>query len=201
MNKQEFLSEIKNRLAGIPQKDIDQTIEFYEELILDKMEEGQLEEEAIASLDSIDEIVKATLSNVSIPKLVKEKFAPKRSLKTWEIVVIAATSIIWVPLAIALLSVILSLCVGLWSGVISLAASTVSVGALSLIIVGGILDLCTGHVASGIFTIGLALAFLGISLLLGLLTVKLSKLMVVLCKKIILWIKSLFVKRGEKNEN
>lgn len=201
MNKQEFLSELKNRLAGIPQKDIDQTIEFYEELILDKMEEGQLEEEAIASLDSIDEIVKATLSNVSIPKLVKEKFAPKRSLKTWEIVVIAATSIIWVPLAIALLSIILSLYVGLWSGVIALAASTVSVGALSLIIVGGILDLCTGHVASGIFTIGLALAFLGISLLLGLLTVKLSKLMVVLCKKIILWIKSLFVKRGEKNEN
>ena len=201
MNKQEFLSELKNRLAGIPQKDIDQTIEFYEELILDKMEEGQLEEEAIASLDSIDEIVKSTLSNVSIPKLVKEKFAPKRSLKTWEIVVIAATSIIWVPLAIALLSIILSLYVGLWSGVIALAASTVSVGALSLIIVGGILDLCTGHVASGIFTIGLALAFLGISLLLGLLTVKLSKLMVVLCKKIILRIKSLFVKRGEKNEN
>ena len=191
MNKQEFLTELKKRLSGIPKKDIDQTIEFYEELILDKMEEGQTEEEAIASLDSIDEIVKATLSNVSIPKLVKEKFAPKRSLKTWEIVVIASTAIIWIPLAIVLLSVILSLYVGLWSGVIALAASTISVGASSLIIVGGILDLCIGHAASGIFTIGLALAFLGIALLLGLLTFKLSKLMVVLCKKIILWIKSL----------
>ena len=191
MNKQEFLTELKKRLSGIPKKDIDQTIEFYEELILDKMEEGQTEEEAIASLDSIDEIVKATLSNVSIPKLVKEKFAPKRSLKTWEIVVIASTAIIWIPLAIVLLSVILSLYVGLWSGVIALAASTISVGASSLIIVGGILDLCIGHAASGIFTIGLALALLGIALLLGLLTFKLSKLMVVLCKKIILWIKSL----------
>lgn len=201
MNKQEFLTELKKRLSGIPKKDIDQTIEFYEELILDKMEEGQTEEEAIASLDSIDEIVKVTLSNVSIPKLVKEKFAPKRSLKTWEIVVIASTAIIWVPLAIVLLSVILSLYVGLWSGVIALAASTISVGASSLIIVGGILDLCMGHAASGIFTIGLALAFLGTALLLGLLTFKLSKLMVVLCKKIILWIKSLFIKRGEKDEN
>lgn len=201
MNKQEFLTELEKRLSGIPKKDIDQTIEFYEELILDKMEEGQTEEEAIASLDSIDEIVKATLSNVSIPKLVKEKFAPKRSLKTWEIVVIASTAIIWIPLAIVLLSVILSLYVGLWSGVIALAASTISVGASSLIIVGGILDLCIGHAASGIFTIGLALAFLGIALLLGLLTFKLSKLMVVLCKKIILWIKSLFIKRGEKDEN
>lgn len=201
MNKQEFLTELKKRLSGIPKKDIDQTIEFYEELILDKMEEGQTEEEAIASLDSIDEIVKATLSNVSIPKLVKEKFAPKRSLKTWEIVVIASTAIIWIPLAIVLLSVILSLYVGLWSGVIALAASTISVGASSLIIVGGILDLCIGHAASGIFTIGLALALLGIALLLGLLTFKLSKLMVVLCKKIILWIKSLFIKRGEKDEN
>ncbi|MBQ3001395.1 MAG: DUF1700 domain-containing protein [Bacilli bacterium] len=201
MNKQEFLTELKKRLSGIPKKDIDQTIEFYEELILDKMEEGQTEEEAIASLDSIDEIVKATLSNVSIPKLVKEKFAPKRSLKTWEIVVIASTAIIWIPLAIVLLSVILSLYVGLWSGVIALAASTISVGASSLIIVGGILDLCMGHAASGIFTIGLALAFLGTALLLGLLTFKLSKLMVVLCKKIILWIKSLFIKRGEKDEN
>ncbi len=201
MNKQEFLTELKKRLSGIPKKDIDQTIEFYEEFILDKMEEGQTEEEAIASLDSIDEIVKATLSNVSIPKLVKEKFAPKRSLKTWEIVVIASTAIIWIPLAIVLLSVILSLYVGLWSGVIALAASTISVGASSLIIVGGILDLCMGHAASGIFTIGLALAFLGTALLLGLLTFKLSKLMVVLCKKIILWIKSLFIKRGEKDEN
>lgn len=201
MNKQEFLTELKKRLSGIPKKDIDQTIEFYEELILDKIEEGQTEEEAIASLDSIDEIVKATLSNVSIPKLVKEKFAPKRSLKTWEIVVIASTAIIWIPLAIVLLSVILSLYVGLWSGVIALAASTISVGASSLIIVGGILDLCMGHAASGIFTIGLALAFLGTALLLGLLTFKLSKLMVVLCKKIILWIKSLFIKRGEKDEN
>lgn len=201
MNKQEFLTELKKRLSGIPKKDIDQTIEFYEELILDKIEEGQTEEEAIASLDSIDEIVKATLSNVSIPKLVKEKFAPKRSLKTWEIVVIASTAIIWIPLAIVLLSVILSLYVGLWSGVIALAASTISVGASSLIIVGGILDLCIGHAASGIFTIGLALALLGTALLLGLLTFKLSKLMVVLCKKIILWIKSLFIKRGEKDEN
>lgn len=201
MNKQEFLTELKKRLSGIPKKDIDQTIEFYEELILDKIEEGQTEEEAIASLDSIDEIVKATLSNVSIPKLVKEKFAPKRSLKTWEIVVIASTAIIWIPLAIVLLSVILSLYVGLWSGVIALAASTISVGASSLIIVGGILDLCMGHTASGIFTIGLALAFLGTALLLGLLTFKLSKLMVILCKKIILWIKSLFIKRGEKDEN
>lgn len=201
MNKQEFLTELKKRLSGIPKKDIDQTIEFYEELILDKIEEGQTEEEAIASLDSIDEIVKATLSNVSIPKLVKEKFAPKRSLKTWEIVVIASTAIIWIPLAIVLLSVILSLYVGLWSGVIALAASTISVGASSLIIVGGILDLCIGHVASGIFTIGLALVLLGTALLLGLLTFKLSKLMVVLCKKIILWIKSLFIKRGEKDEN
>lgn len=201
MNKQEFLTELKKRLSGIPKKDIDQTIEFYEELILDKIEEGQTEEEAIASLDAIDEIVKATLSNVSIPKLVKEKFAPKRSLKTWEIVVIASTAIIWIPLAIVLLSVILSLYVGLWSGVIALAASTISVGASSLIIVGGILDLCIGHAASGIFTIGLALALLGTSLLLGLLTFKLSKLMVILCKKIILWIKSLFIKRGEKDEN
>lgn len=201
MNKQEFLTELKKRLSGIPKKDIDQTIEFYEELILDKIEEGQTEEEAIASLDSIDEIVKATLSNVSIPKLVKEKFAPKRSLKTWEIVVIASTAIIWIPLAIVLLSVILSLYVGLWSGVIALAASTISVGASSLIIVGGILDLCMGHAAIGIFTIGLALVLLGTALLLGLLTFKLSKLMVVLCKKIILWIKSLFIKRGEKDEN
>lgn len=201
MNKIEYLNELRNRLSGIPQKDIDQTIEFYEELILDKMEEGLSEEEAVETIGPIDEVVKTILADVPISKLVKEKFKPKRKLKTWEIVVISSTAIIWVPIAITLFACLLAAYVSLWSGVISLAAVSISSAASSFIMIVGILDIVTGNAASGIFLLGLGMAFLGTALLFGLLTVKFAKVMVIVCKKIILWIKSLFVRRGEIDES
>ena len=97
MNKKEFISILEKRLNGIPKQDIDNTIEYYNEIIMDKQDDGLSEEEAINSLGTIDEIINLTLSEISMPKLVKEKLNLNRKLKTWEIVLLSASSIIWVP--------------------------------------------------------------------------------------------------------
>ena len=199
MLKEEFLSKLEKRLLGIPKEDLERTLDYYNEIISDKVEDGMSEEEAINSLGTFDEVVKNTLKDIPFKKLVKEKLQSNRKLKTWEIVLISATAIIWLPIAISLAAAFLSLYVGLWSGVIALGAGAVSCAATSLIVIVGIIDLVTANVGSGLVLIGVGVASLGIAILLGILTIELSKIMVMVCKKIVLKIKSWFI-RGEKNE-
>ena len=105
MNKREFLEELQKRLAGLPQSDIEQTIDFYEEMIEERLEEGKSEEEAIAEIGSIEDIVSQIILDTPLPKLVKERMKPKRALRVWEIVLLALGSPIWISLGIATFAV------------------------------------------------------------------------------------------------
>lgn len=200
MNKNTFFETLKVKLAGIPEKELQQAIDYYDEIISDKVEDGISEQDAIESLGSIDEIVKSILSDIPIKKLVKEKFGLKRKLKTWEIVLLSLTSIIWVPLLIVFMAIILTLYICLWSGVICVGAISIGALAESLICALGVLDIISGNLGSGIVLIGFSMFFAGVAILTAIATFKFGKLMVIVCKKIILWIKSLFIKRGENYE-
>lgn len=201
MNKQEFISILEKRLSGIPKEDIEKTVDYYNEIILDKMDDGLNEEEAVDSLGDIDEIVKTTLSEISIPKLVKEKMGLNRKLKTWEIILLIATFYIWVPVLLVFFIVVLAIYLCIWSSVIALGACSLVCSLVSLIGIAGIIEITMGNVASGLVLIGVGSISLGIGILLGLLTIQLAKVMILVCKKMILKIKSLLVKRGEIHEN
>ena len=171
MNKSEFLAELRSRLVGLPQNEIEERISFYSEMIDDRVEEGATEEDAVAGIGSIDEIVAQILEDVPLWSIVKEKVKKKRektekkrrSLKAWEIVLIVLGFPVWLPLLIAAFAVILSLYLTLWALVISLWAVFVSLAACGLagIVAGvgyailvkpidGILLVATGLVCSGL---------------------------------------------------
>ena len=57
MNKIEFINEIKCRLSNYPEEEIDKAMSFYVESIEDRVEDGMSEEEAVASLGNINDIV------------------------------------------------------------------------------------------------------------------------------------------------
>lgn len=80
MHKQDFLTALSDALYGLPQSDIDQSIEYYSEIIDDQMEEGISEEEAVASLGAPDAVAKQILMDTALPKLVKAKVKPSRTL-------------------------------------------------------------------------------------------------------------------------
>ena len=167
MNKSEFLAELRSRLVGLPQNEIEERISFYSEMIDDRVEEGATEEDAVAGIGSIDEIVAQILEDVPLWNIVKEKIKKnkkkRRKLKAWEIVLLAVGSPVWLPLLIAAFAVILSLYLTLWALVISLWAVFVSLAACGLagIVAGvgyailvkpidGILLVATGLVCSGL---------------------------------------------------
>ena len=108
MNKYEFLGRLRERLAGLPPKDIEKSLDYYAEIIADRVEDGMSEEEAVAALGTLDEIVAQILEDTPLPKLVKEKVRPKRALRTWEILLIVLGFPLWLPLLITFASIIFS---------------------------------------------------------------------------------------------
>ena len=69
MTKQAFLSALRDGLSGLPQADLEERINFYSEMIDDRMEEGVPEEEAVAGLGSVDDVVSQILSDIPTNRL------------------------------------------------------------------------------------------------------------------------------------
>ena len=58
MTKQEFIDEIKSRLNGLPEEEIQKSLDYYSEMIDDRIDDGMEEEEAVGEIGSVDDAVK-----------------------------------------------------------------------------------------------------------------------------------------------
>ncbi len=165
MNKQEFLAELKAGLAGLPQKDIEDQLNFYSEMIDDRMEEGFSEEKAVSTFGLIDEIVKNLIADTSLIKIAKERINSKTKFNIWEIILLVLGSPIWISILIAAVTVIFSLYISLWSVIVSFWSIFVSfIGASLGMIVGGIIILCKSDFFIGIAMIGVCFILAGLSI-------------------------------------
>ena len=198
MNKSEFLAELRSRLVGLPQNEIEERISFYSEMIDDRVEEGATEEDAVAGIGSIDEIVAQILEDVPLWNIVKEKIKKnkkkRRKLKAWEIVLLAVGSPVWLPLLIAAFAVILSLYLTLWALVISLWAVFVSLAACGLAgIVAGVGYAILVKPIDGILLVAAGLVCSGLAIFAFIGCKATTKGTARLTKKMIFGIKHLFV--------
>ena len=114
MKKQEFLRELKKRLSRLPKKDAQERVNFYSEMIDDRMDEGLSEEDAVFAAGSVDKIAEQIISDRVEDKVCGEK-AQKRKPKVWEIVLLIAGAPIWLPILIAVFAVIWSIVITLWA--------------------------------------------------------------------------------------
>lgn len=78
MNKLEFLNILRQELERQSISNIDNMIEYYDEMICDRIEDGMTEEEAVESMDSIQDIVREAVLDKSVPTLVKERVKKSR---------------------------------------------------------------------------------------------------------------------------
>lgn len=198
MNKQEFLAELRKGLHGLPQNDIEERLTFYNEMIDDRMEEGLTEDAAVSGIGTVNEVISQIVTETPLSKIVKEKVRPKRTLRVWEIVLLALGSPIWLSLLIAAFAVIFAVYVTAWSVIVALWASELALAASSI---GSILSAVifafqvNGIVAIAVLGAGIAFAGLSIFLFFG--CKETTKGILFLTKKMILGIKSLFI--GKEN--
>lgn len=196
MNKNEFLSALEKELRGLPREDIEERLDFYSEMIDDKIEDGLSEEEAVAELGPVGKIAEQIVAKTPLVKIAKEKIKPKRGLKAWEIVLLALGSPIWLSIGIAVFAVIFSVYVSLWSVTVSLWAVFASFIASAVGgVAAGVVFIALGHTASGLAAVGAGAVLGGLSILTFIGCRAITRGAVILTGKIALGIKSLFIKK------
>lgn len=201
MNKTEFLDEVRSRLNGLAPEDIEKAITYYDEAILDRVEDGMTEDEATADIGRPEDIANEILYDTPITKLVKAKVDKKKqNIETWEIVMIVLLAPIWIPVLIVLLSVILSVYIVLWSVIISLIATIIALvfGGIAIAL-AALTGLFTVSSTNTLGVVGLGILCLGVGLAL-IIPVKWACIgLVKAMKAFARWLKGLFInKKGDK---
>ena len=137
MTKLEFLDKLQAGLLGLTESDAQERLNFYSEMIDDRMEEGLSEEQAVAQVGDVQvivanilaeipqnapvqadaEVVKQVIAKVEKPThhQATPKKEEKKHMETWQIILLILGFPLWLPLLIAAFAVGISLLAALWS--------------------------------------------------------------------------------------
>lgn len=196
MSKQEFLENIRSQLGGLPEEDIEKSLDYYAEMIEDRVEDGLSEEEAVEAMGKPEDVVSQILMDTPFAKLVKAKVKPKKNLSVLGIILIILGSPIWLPLFITILVIVLSVYIVLWSVILVLYAVDLSFAAAGVSgLITSIAFILKINFVAGVFLFGFSLICLGISVLAFFGFNQITRGMIFISKKIALCIKSCFIRR------
>ena len=201
MNKKEFLDEVRGRLSGLPEADIDKALEFYEESIQDRIDDGLTEDQAVAGVGTPEEVAEQILMDTPLSKIVKAniKTSERKSVRVWEIILIVLGFPIWFSLLMACFAIVLAIAIIFVALIIVFFAIVLAFGVAGIAgLFAGIFALVTGKGMAALLAIGVSLILIGLALLLFLPAKALSIWLIELMGKFVKWIKSLFVKRKNK---
>ena len=195
MKRQEFITALREKLLNLPRKDTDERIGFYEEMIDDKIEEGMTEEEAIASVGTIDSIYAQMLEEIPIIEIIREKIKQKKCANGGKIALIISTFPIWLSLLAVAFAIYVSLIAAIWSIVVSFWAVFVSFAASTPIgVIVGLFNAFSGNVLFGFALIFSGIILAGLTILAFYGCRYTTKWSAVLTKKTFLGIKKIFVR-------
>ena len=124
MTKIQFLYELDEKLSALSEADRDKSLEYYSEMIDDRMENGLSEREAVAALGSIDTIYNEIIADIPFSHIVGAKLrrSPKNATKSvwmW-ILIVFGFLVFGLPIISVAFAVIISLYAAIWTVVISL---------------------------------------------------------------------------------
>lgn len=199
MTKAEFLLQLENCLKGLPQKDIDERLSFYSEMIDDKIEDGLSEEAAVKEMGKVESITEQSIVNTHFKKIIKESFSPKAKLKVWEIVLLIVGSPLWVSLLLTIIALIFAIYVVLWVAIALIwviFATFVGCGVAGII--ASVIFVLKVNPLIAAATFNVSLVCIGISIILLLFGTDACKRILQLTKKINVFIKNIFIKKEER---
>ena len=181
MTRNEFITSLSARLQGIPGTERQKALDWYSELICDRMEEMP-EADAVSGIGSVDEIADEILSQYrqnttavhsSDGTEPQSRRSPDKGVNTALVIFAAAVlSPIWLPLLIVgLVAVVL-----VWCAVVTVGVMLVSAAAV------GVVGLFYGFWATFVINPAYGLLVLGTALIAAGLTLALIPLIVVTVK-------------------
>lgn len=196
MTKQLFLNELSAVLHGLPREERYRTLSYYDELIDDRMEDGQSEEDAVESLGSPEQIAREILGEEEPP------VSTGTGRKVWLIILLVLGFPFWGSLLLAAAIVLLCvyICLFLPAFVLGVMALAFLAGALIGVVGTPFLiwdvGLLTGGLPAGLFQLGMSVALLGLAVLSALGFYFTGKATVKAGRAIWRWIRRSFAKKG-----
>ena len=160
MNKQEFLAALARELEPLPREERYQTLNYYDELIDDRLEDGQEEEAVIQSLGDPKAVAQELLAGED------ELLVPNRGLRVWLIVLPVLGFPLWGSLLVTAAVVLLCVFICLYIPVFTLGVLALSLLAGAVLgAVGTPFLIADTGLAAGLFQLGLAVGMLGLAAL------------------------------------
>ena len=188
MTKNEFLGQLEAGLSALPKSERDERIGFYAEMIDDRLEEGLTEQEAVAAVGGIGEVIARELAEARSIKQENEEAATKRTKRGWTAVALSAGFPLWISLLAVAFALLVTVYMAVWSVTVSCWAVGVSLGACAIAGTLGGIPLCFTHgvwTGLAVFGVGIFSAGAAVFALYG--CVKLTVLIAKLTKAISLW--------------
>ena len=170
MKKEQFLKELRIRISDLPYPDLRRSLDYYSEMIDDRIEDGLSEEDAVKKIGTPAMAAVQILQDLPVTTLAKARIGGSRSGLATALIIIGS------PIWIALLAVALSLVVTAFAVLFSLIATLLSlvivlwavelsfaVGALGATVISALNFLILKNAMFGIFGIGCALILFALS--------------------------------------
>lgn len=204
MNKHTFMAAVREKLGDMPRDDVERSLDYYAEMIDDRIEEGFSEEDAVAALGSPDEVA-AQILGENPPGLQKsedtdmaERISKRRSLKPWEIALLILGSPVWLPILAAAFIVALAVYVVLWSAVVVLYAADLclAVGAVAGISMTAVWGVAV-NVAPSFMALGAGFVCAGLAIFAFFGCNAVARGMIFVTKKVFIGTKRLIVGKGK----
>lgn len=170
MTKQEFLKALSSELKCLSDAERARSVEYYREIIEERIEEGSSEEAAVAALgDPAERAGEIVSEQQSDTEVASETTAQKNKAKLsplW-ITLIVIGSPLWITAAAVIVSLILAAVCVIAACITAIIAALIGVTACGILLLptSAVVGISSG-IFSAVFTFGCAAVLIGISVLL-----------------------------------
>ena len=167
MDKKQFCTFLENELRlYLSSTEVYKTLNFFKEIIDDRVDEGLSEEEAVSQLGNIDDIVGQILDEHNIKKRQKKlvwRFIPQKTPSAANIII----AILLFPIWITIFSLVASFFLVFISLIFSLVVSVIAffVGGIALILKAPFYLIYEKNIAYCLDTLGFGFIITGIGLI------------------------------------
>ena len=198
MTKLEFQAALAGRLTGLPDEERQKSIDFYMEMIDDRLEEGMSEEEAVASLEPVEVIAREILCDQPLGDLLRARASgldggKKRSALQTTLLILGFP--LWFPLLLTAVILVLCLYLIIWCLIVVVYAVVAALGlsALAAVVAGFVF--VASHPASCLFCIGVGAVLAGLCIFAFFGSRVLSLWLIQGTVRLGRWIKSLLIRK------
>lgn len=164
---QMFIAELEQSLLHLPYVEVVKVINYYQEAISDRLEDGMSEEEIVTSFGSTSEIVAAIEEEISVGSIIKDKVTNNvkaTKMNSWVIIILLIiASPLWLAFATALLAIVIAIYAVLWTIPVVVMSLYLTLLAMAFGSIVEVFTTISSDIVSAVGFLGLALCSGGLA--------------------------------------